>query len=42
MLGKIEFIDKDIESFSMRWFDKMKKSKKKLRRRRFEDDEGPG
>lgn len=39
MSGKTEFIDKDIESFSMRWFDKMKKSKKRQRRRRFDDDE---
>ena len=36
MLGKTEFIEKDIEFFSMRWFDKIKKSKKKNRRRRFD------
>ncbi len=38
MPGKIEFIKKDIEFFSMKWFDKIKKSKKKSRRRRFDDD----
>lgn len=33
-LSKSEFIDKDIESFSMRWFEKSKKIKKKLKRKR--------
>ena len=37
-LGKTQFIEKDAEFFSMRYFDKLKKSKKKLRRRRFDDE----
>jgi hypothetical protein len=37
MQGKIEFIEKDIEFFSIKYFDKLKKSKKKLRKRRFDD-----
>lgn len=33
-LSKIEFIEKDISAFSMRWFEKSKKIKKKLKRKR--------
>lgn len=43
MLGKTEFIEKDIEFFSMKWFDKIKKSKKKLnRRKRFDNEDDAG
>jgi hypothetical protein len=41
MTGKTEFIEKDVELFSMKWFDKIKKSKKKFRRRRFDDEDAP-
>jgi hypothetical protein len=37
MQGKTEFIEKDVECFSMKYFEKLKKTKKKLRRRRFDD-----
>ena len=40
MLGKLEFLEKDIQFFSMRWFDKIKKSKKKkLKRKMFDEDD---
>ena len=42
MQGKTEFIEKDVECFSMKYFDKLKKNKKKLRKRRFDDEVDAG
>lgn len=39
MMGKTQFIQKDIQNFSMRWFEKIKKTKKKSKRRRFNDED---